>query len=418
MIPLAPENLLTLPVVPSLPVAALPSSSNLIIDFKQLPSSLERAPASFLKLHMQTEDNGAFAIMDKLKTHALYDLTLMQSAHEARRTLDELTEGEFDLLLRVSYLFGRFIEQSEHIRRFRLAGSKPRIVFNHDPQTWDRPGLQAIERFHTHMYVLVSSTLEKIRLLRQPFSSLQSAYTRRRLVDPLAFLGPQILYDLLLHSQQTPPWAKIIIPDPTETVCSGLPLGLNIILEEGWNVLTRSWFGAYLLHMHQLMVGASNEIFQAFTGEDAIAAPGTRHTLLPMDRIHERIQRIPWLSTTSRLGLHQMAAQLRTASSQLLAQPERHPIWSVHHIILNGLAYTLSIMPSKPIVPGLTNNPLLMTVSVRLFSDIGGASLFGCEGVSALNIERGYGTFSSSDVEQRQAFQRSFLEMVRDEIPV
>jgi len=417
LLPLAPHNLDRLKVSPCVPVPALPQGERPAFDFRGFPRSLSGATLRFPKLFLQATDSGAWVIMDKLNTHSLYDLTLMQAGQCARTTLLDLTPDEFSLFQEVTRLFGTFVSQADTIRGFELEGGIPRVVFNHDPATWDRPGLQAVDRFHTHMYILTQSTRDTIMMNEQSYAGLESRLVRRRLVDPVSFIAPRLLFDLFVSSKCVPDMVRLVYPDPVAAVRDGLPIGLNLFIDAGWPVVGDKWFGDFLRTMHLQMLKASDEIAHSFTGRSAIAPSGTRFSLLPRQEIRDRIQRIGWLSEESRVGLQELAACLRNAPERLLRNSRRHQSLSVHTVVLNGLAYTLSLTSSRPLARQCSEYMLQLTITVRMFTDIGGASLFGLDGVSVINLERGVGEFSQGEVAQRHAFQEGFLAVVRKEFP-
>jgi hypothetical protein len=415
-IPLAPQAIEHLPVVTDVPIPKPPDPMNKI-DLGAFPEVIQISRPTIanhrytLPLIFTDEENNELALMDKPSPHGLFEIMILQAGAKEKPAIDDLSDEKLDLFLGLAQQFDRFVNSKESINHFGIEGSLPRASFNYDPWTLDRPGIQPITRLHLHLYLIAQNTLQFIREHRQAYGAIPSVYTRRRLVDPLSFLGTSLVYDLHQHRIRLPNDSVLLQPDDSLTVKEGLPLGLNIYFPKGWYSLTEPSFRVYLRQLHKSLLEAADEVFIAFTGKPAVAPIGTRHELLNRHAIIEHLDRVRWLSEKSRLGLKEMASWLRPASTRLLQASVQRERWAIHHIILNGLAYTVSFMTDKPIQLGANPSAAWLNISVRLFTDVGGAGVFGCAGASSLFLDRGKDTFTDQQMILRWTFQEAFQQL-------
>ncbi len=419
-IPLAPQAIDRLLVVTGVPVPRPPNPLN-EVDLSAFPEIIQTScppnPAHrpTRPLVFTDNENNALALMDKTNPHALYEIMIMQTGAKEKPAINDISDEKLGLLLALVQQFALFVNSEQTIQHFGLGGNLLRASFNYDPWTQDRPGLQPIARLHLHLYLIAQHTLQFIQEHRQPYRAIPCPYVRRRLVDPLSFLGPHLVYDLHQDRITLPDDAIIVQPDDELTVQQGLPLGLHVLFPKGWRSLTDPSFRIYLRRLHQSLSQAADELFRAFTGKSAVAPIGTRHDLLDFHTITKHLDKIVWISAASRLGLQEMASWLRPAPESLLQTSARHERWAIHHVILNGLAYTLSLTADAPIQLGVNSAPVWLNISVRLFTDVGGAGVFGCSGASSLMLDRGKDICTDQEMVQRWKFQEAFQRSVADE---
>lgn len=419
-VPLAPENMDMLPVVVGVPVAD-PPNPKYKIDLQALPDVVEISVptiqnATPFRPWILTTDDGALSIMDKPHPHALYEVMLMQAARQVHSSIAELSTGERNLLLATARRFAAFVADPHVQRQFGLEGALLRMSVNHDPWTLDRPGMQPVSRLHVHMYLLDAGTVRIINQNRQPYGTLVSPFQQKQLVDPLSFLGAALLRDLhYAHLVRLPSDMTIDESEPRAVVEQALPLGLNIRIESGWSAFADEHFSAYLCELHHAMCTAANEIFAAFTGESPVAPLGVRHPLYRAAEIGRRLNRISWISGRTRDGLNELANWLRDVPTSLF-DADHHAHWLVQHVVLNGLAYALSFAAPTPLGCDGADQAIWLNVSNRLFSNVGGAGLFGCTGASAVLLDRGRGTRSDVEMASRWDFQRAFAGAVRENV--
>ena len=391
---MAPDNLSDLQVVEELPMPSVP-----IIHV-----------VSPLVLHVK--EGETLTLMDKKNSHSLLDMMILQTGDTPKATIEHLTPEEYRLTFSLVAHYADFINREEIIHRFGMEGSLPRFSFNHDPFTNDRESLQATRRFHLHMYLLESNMLEEIQERKRRYGQIENKFERQRLVDPMSFLSAHLIYDLITYHLPQNEFFTVMYPDGEEAVRTGRSLGLNIRLNEGWEVLKDEGFSNYFLNVHHAILFATEQVYFAMTGRDSVPPLGHRHQLLEIETIQENLRKLIWLSDFSRDGLLEMARTLRPVSRLVSEINKRHPEWAVYHVVAKSLPYTVSIAPEYPIGAGVTDNPLYLNLSLRLFSDVGGAGLFGCLNTSAVKLKRGDGVFSELELKRRWDFQKEFFRFV------
>lgn len=395
---MAPRNIDDLLVVESLPVPNVTSVDNV------------------RPLIIKISEEESIAIMDKKKAHSLFEVMVIQTASVIKEGIDELSNAEFRLFTHLMKVFGSFISDQNYIDMFELQGCLPRISFNYDPLTHDRESLQDIKRFHAHMFLISPEQQRYIANHKRKFVETCDLYQKRRLVDPFSFIAEQILLDL--HQTK-----KVLVPDTMalvqssfeEKVASGQPLGLNINFLNGWESIGDEAFNSYLLSIHLAIKQATNEIYFAFTGNKVKDVRNERYSLLDRVTIEHNLNQLTWLSRISREALLQIAGKLKPFPRKLVTSPNLHSKLINHHVIANGSAFTVSIS-SDQCIGDQGKYPVSMNISVRLFSDIGGAGLFGCRNVSSIYLNRRDGFYSDLQMTKRHKFQEAFLNVVKENI--
>lgn len=390
---LAPKNLSELPVISSLPVP----TSKLIHVVKPIVFNIGE--------HEQ------LALMDKKNTHSLYDMMLIQVGEYSKASIQELTEKELEFTFEVASLFFKFVNEKQIYNFYGFNNGIPRVSYSFDPWTTDREGLQPIKRFHLHMYVMSPEDCDYIRNKKHRYVNIVNAYERRRLVDPVTFISNQILFDIHQHLVKLPAEFHMEFLKPEEYITTGIPLGLNIKIRE----INKTKLSRYLLNLHKTMIYVSECLYKAFTGGKSIAPSGTRYTLLNYNQILNNLKQIEWLSKTSLCGLSEIANTLRSVPDRLLKNINRYSKWSTHHIVSNGLAYAFSLQQDNTI-GNKKNNLLNLNISPRMFSDLGGAGLFGCNGASAIMLNRGIGKYTKFQMSQRWKYQREFQLYIQNNL--
>lgn len=418
-LPGAPDNLPSLAVSTSLSVCDPPDPYKSKIDLDSLPRVVPLPPAGevpFVKTLMPVlrtgAHKGAVALMDKPHPHSLFELMAMQAGENVRSSLSDLSYWEQKELFRLAYLFASCVNSAEYAERFDLSGGLLRFSFNHDPFTHDRPGLQyPIRRLHLHMYVLDKTSLCKIQAGKVPLGQVTDASVVTSLLDPVSFLAPMVLRDLLSSKINFLEGMEVIYADPYTTVSQGLPLGLNIRMADGWKPFLSEEFGEWLRALHLLMLKASRELKWVLTGKPELPNAYMRDQVCSQEVVNARLEEVDWLSTASRDGIQELSAWLSVAPPSLLRSAKVHSGLMAQYVVLNGLAYSIGFTQEDPIGALTNQHAAIMNISIRILSHIGGAGLFGANGISAIMLNRGQGKFSYDQMELRQDFQRGIMTM-------
>jgi len=358
-------------------------------------------------LVFMTKNGGELAIMDKKLAHSLLEVMVIENSKKEKRTINQLSGEENLLYFDLLSSFIDFIHEEEVIEKYDLNDTTARIVFNHDPWTLDRDGLQPVKRFHTHFYIVNNQVEDQIQKNSTVYGELKDKYERRRIVDPFSFLGASILFDI--HSnllKTTDLCIQVTEPDPEQTIEKGLPLGLNVKLSTIGATTDKASLRKYIVNLNALIDHSYNELYLAITGETSPAKLLKRHGVLNKKTVLENLSRISWLSAKSFQGLEEAIMKLRPASDKLFMR-KHHLDMLISHNILNGLAYTFSI--SKLISSDRSKSDILdINISIRLFGDTGGAGMFGYSGKSAIVLKRGDGVYSRIELAKRHNFQKDF----------
>ncbi|MFD1886728.1 hypothetical protein [Paenibacillus wenxiniae] len=394
---LAPSNLLKLKMALHIPIPTVPETHVI-------------PPIAF-----STSDNGQIAIMDKKLAHGLLEIMLIEVSEREKRTINQLSEEEATLYTELVELFLCFINEEDIKKEFNLHNTVSRIVFNYDPWTEDRDGLQPVKRFHTHLYIVDDHVINQLNKNTVVYEDLQSRYERRKLVDPFSFIGTSILFDIhqnLLNKKDLN--IKIMNVDPVEAIEQGLPLGLNIKLRKNRNGTVNKKLKEYILKINELIENSFIDIYKAVTGSIPPAQKYKRHDLLDTEIAMENLSQISWLSERSMKGLYEVVTTLNSESYKLF-QRKKHLDLLLFHNLLNGLAYTFSINMNIG-EPHSEIDILDINISVRLFGDSGGAGMFGLKEKSIVLFNRGEGIYNKEQLARRHQFQRRFQKYVIEKL--
>lgn len=368
-----------------------------------------------LPLKVNIDENDSIAIMDKKKAHGLFEIMLIQTGKIIKAGIDDLSNDEYQLFTQLMRVFGKFILDETLKDELNLKGYLPRISFNYDPLTRDRDGLQDIKRFHAHMFLVSPEQQDYIEENKRKISQIEGSYQKRRLADPWSFITEQLLHELhLARRVSLPKGISLVYMSPEEKILKGHPLGLNLQIINGWNYIGEEAFSKYLLNLQAAIKIATDEIYIAFTGDRVKDVLFERNSLLDPETIRYNLTQITWLSESSRQVLIQISEILKPFPEKLMKSTHFHPQLINHHVIANGPAFTVSISSELNVGEQEESNSIFMNISVRLFSDIGGAGLFGCQNVSGIFLDRMKGEFTEAQMTLRHLFQRKFLQVVKE----
>lgn len=416
--PTEPNALAGFPTVPALPVPGVPRAyvNDLNFDHHVRHKTADEAlpDRAIAPLRLRSPDGGCLALMDKAKPHALLDAMIIQAGEEGVWSIPDLTGDERSLLLSLLSAFIGFIHKPSVLDEYAIHGSLPRLSFNYDPYTLDRPTLQSERRFHAHTYLIEQETIRNIRRNTLPLARVRPSQ-RNRLVDPATFIGARLLYDYIRCFLSLPRGVRMLKPDPQEQVESRAMLGLNFWIPRGWYILDVPDFCQFLVDLHQAVLSAASTVYWAYTDKASVAPTGTRHALLPVAEIHRRLSMVRWISGASTRDLRLFAETLGDLPVNLLRSAARHPNLAFQHVAANGPAFAVSMVPDRLLGEGSSSTGVTLNVSFRMFSDAGSAGAFGLPGIGAVLLARNEGNFSETDMERRQAFLSGLYQHCADE---
>ncbi|MDK8182742.1 hypothetical protein [Paenibacillus sp. UMB4589-SE434] len=373
--------------------------------------TIHQIPPLVLKL----DDINSITLMDKKSAHSLLEMMIIQTGQLPRASITDISDKEYRAWIDMVCNFFDFVGQDSIIKKYSLRGSLPRIAFNIDPWTDDRDGLQPVKRFHTHLYVLEQEVIKTMIETKTSYKEIDSNFQKRRLLDPFSFLGALVLKDMIQSFIDLPPDVRVVDPDPEETVRKGYPVGLNLIVKNGVETLRQKEGIELLYNLNKQIKQRSKEILEKFVGTGEPSPTGTRHKLLPLEVRLDNISRISWLSEHTRMMMADALHGLKDASEQLLRARKRHQELSSYMTTSNGIAYTLSMFPENRInYKSVT--ALWINICPRLFSDVGGAGLFGCCLVNSVMIQRGEGIFNEKQMQKRWNFQADLRNHMQQQI--
>lgn len=354
------------------------------------------------------------ALIDKVSPHALFDLMVTEaSAPHAmqgpRADADAVGRDCGRALWRLAREFVRFVGEPEVRRDFGLDGGEFALALNSDAHTGDRESVQALKRFHLHLMVWRAGELAPLRR-HERLGDMTDARERRQCLDPLAFVGAELLGERLTSFPLGLPGARLL-PADTAAVCAGArPLGALLQLP-GWAALGDPGFEELIRRLHCFLEQTAAALRLALTGRSEQPPSWQRHPLLDGGPIAANLQALG-LSAALRARLLRLAAALRGVSAAEGARLRRAPAAARQHCMtLNQPCYSLGLHGAITASGRAGTTPaVVLAIQPRLFSGIGGAGLTALRGIPSVRILRGQGSFCESEWQRRAAFQRGFAE--------
>lgn len=373
-------------------------------------------------------DGDRLAFIDKLFPHSRYDSLLLVTGPRAPCSFADLLPATQRAVLHLLVEFVDFVSRPETIDEFGLHDGRFHACWNFDRRTCDRENSMFFDkRFHLHLNYWPG---RDVSLDVRRLGSLSQVAWRHRLVDPVAFLAPQIMFDALGGALAG---LRLLEPDPERDARFGLPPGLKLVLDD-WRQVGSERLAAALVDLHTRSAEVYAELVLAFTGSSEPVDPWTRPRLLPARQIHDALRSKTWLSTPARAGLEFLASTLRDVPSSVMrgfrdaggqleaatlqnssAGARRgHTSARVRHLALADLDYNLGFFS-----PGVNavetplggGGPVYVVVNYKLFADIGGAGLPPMGNVPIVRIVRGAEPLDPAEVAARSRLHRRFIEI-------
>lgn len=317
-------------------------------------------------------------------------------------------------MCRILHQFVDFLSQEEVLKAHQLAERRVHLCYNFDPHTVDRDNPMAYDkRFHVHLNCWQRSQLDRVTPVA--FGSIPDPVRRRDLLDPLAYLGPRVCFDMLTG---TAAGLALMEPDPDRDLQMRLPVGLKVRLDD-WQALGSPWLPELLRALHHGVVGVYAELRAAFTDGDATPVPWTRPSLLPAADIERRVKAMASLTEESKRLLVRLAEALRDVDDRTMAFFRRHRDLRSRCLALAGPAYSLGFY--SPVVDDrdpclLHQGPVYLVLQPKLFSRLGGAGLAYLDEFPAVRVRRGARRLSGAEEWARTQFQQDFLAHVRTDL--
>ncbi|MEA3640215.1 MAG: hypothetical protein VBE63_09760 [Lamprobacter sp.] len=398
-------------------------------------ANLGARPEAGLGQEAAAHPSDRLALIDKAAPHALFDLMLSEVSpastnHPAKADASAVTPATGRVLWQTAANFRRFVASPEIRRAFDLDGGWLQLALNCDPHTHDRESVQALKQFHLHLIYWRACELRPLQQVER-LADQCDPMLMRQCLDPLSFLGSALLYERLADldlenagehigagadnranagsGDRSRTGITLLPPDPAATCAGQRPLGCLLRIAH-WDVLATAAFEQFIRRLHRRLAETATLLLQAFTGATQPPAPWQRHRLLPSARIAEQLGQLG-LSAESHAGLLALAHGLHDLPDPVAQALRRAaPARRMHCMTLNQPCYSLTLSPMDARGhPSLSRDePLLLSLQVKLLSGIGGAGLCSFPGIPSVRVLRSQGCFSDADWRQRADFQRRF----------
>ncbi len=349
------------------------------------------------------------ALIDKAFPHSRYDVMLLASDDTIRSAVTDLGSATAEMLFDTAADFVDFLSAPAVVDHYRLADGHFHLCFNYDRDTVDRENSMFYDkRFHLHLNYTPGRDIKLGSAVK--WSEIPDLRLRRRLIDPIAYLGAAVLHDATDGSVAD---TNLLPIDNARDLRLGLPPGAKVRLD-GWGRLRGPRFPALLDDLHRQADRAYRTIHRAFTGVASAPEPWQRPALLAPERICANLDAIRWLSASTRAGLAQLAHLLRDTTAADLARYRGDEGARVQQLTVAGLDYAMSVFsPHRNTAarPLAVHDEVYLVMQFKLFGDIGGAGLPTIDGIPIVRLDRSSGpALTAAELADRRALRRDFLD--------
>ena len=356
------------------------------------------------------------ALIDKVSPHSLYDLMVSEISEPPKATPTSVHPATGRLLWGLGCDFVRFVSTPAIMRRFELDAGELHLVINSDPHTQDRPSVQAAKQFHLHLLYWPGTALRALDTA-QSLGEMSDHWLRRQALDPLSFLGAEVIHDSLQGFALELAGARLEPPDHQAVLAGTRPLGCLITLP-GWAVLEDPAFESLVRRLHQHCDRLAADLLEIFTGRRETPLPWHRHPLRPIAEVEQALADYP-LSRSARAGLVALARVLRDLPDAGAARLARIGTRrQVSLMTLNQPCYVLNLhapVRNRLDTPLVEARRVHLTLQAKLFSGIGGAGLLTLAGIPSVRVIRGERRIPARDWQRRARFQRDFARFAREQ---
>lgn len=379
------------------------------IEYKEFKKSFKTSMLKEIRCPQINSDSNSIALVNKHTLHSLYDMMLISSSKKVLCGSADLPRKVLETFLKIAYLFTKMVTDRNIINKYQLDNGRLIIGYNYDPFPGDRKGLMPYKRFHLHLNYLDKSMIYQIENKQVYYENLSSLRKKRQLIDPTTFLTSEILYDCLTLKKYDCNFIDIKKPNPESDVKNSNPFGLRFDFKNGWQELTDKYLARFIQKFHQLFLDIYNDIYYAFTGLNYKPRIWERPKLLSNQEIKANLSKLQYLSNNTKDKLLFFSSILVDITPKLMCYLKINQHKAISNIIMGGPMYSIFLFINQ-------FQKLSLVVNPKLFSDIGGAGLFGFDGISVVNIERGIGQLNEKQINNRDRFQKEFSSIVNNNL--
>ena len=369
-----------------LPTPAVNDYDATLINFDSLPDIEIINTAireDYIRPILFKEDEASCVLlMDKPNVHALYSLMITQAGRKVKKSFAELTPFERAKVFQLGVRFFKYWQERGELYHDYL----PRFSFNNDPFTTDRPGLQSIDRFHAHIYLIDVRGLEASLKNIKSLGKVVFKHDYKDYYDPSALLFERVLVDAHSHHLKVPNEFKIIDLPVHEKIALGWGLGFNLVYKGKLDFFASQSFIDYIMQVHQFL----EVLFD-------LPAPLEKHT-----------NQHGYLKESTRCYTDQVLRKLRPVNQRTYHYLKSRAHHGKNILSYRKLSYSLAIDYNRDL------ESFVVSIVPRLFSEIGGAGFFSYKAANCVVVKRGVGKFSSFENDKRRAFQMGFMKYCRD----
>jgi hypothetical protein len=347
------------------------------------------------------------AFVNKSFPHSRFDMMVLAASDTPHCAVTDMRRESLDAVWHLAGQFVSYVSRPDIARRFGLDGGHLHMAFNFNRDTIDRENSMFYDkRFHLHLNYWPKRDLTPAPPRR--LADVEDRLLRRRLLDPISFLGPRIMFEKL---NGTAGALALLEPDPKREVDEQLPPGLKALLG-GWDRISDGTLADALTEIHRAAEEAYREIFHAFTGLEYRSEPWWRPRIRDAADVRSALSRLGWLSVDTADDLVHLAGHLRNLGAGEMAEIRASERRQIAELAVASLDYSVSVVSvADPHRPPSERGGVYLIVHFKLLSDIGGAGLTWLPGVPIVRVNRAHDhVFTAAEVAERREFQDLFLK--------
>lgn len=370
-----------------------------LLDFNRLPEIKVINPSireDYIRPYLIAEnENSSIIIMDKPNVHSLYTLMLTQSGKVMRKSFGDLTRFEKRKFFEIGSIFFNFWQE----RSTFFCGYLPRFSFNHDPFTVDRPGLQSIERFHAHLYLVDTMALDKCVKSAKSLSDLAHLNSYKDYFDPTSVVFEKILFDAHKHCLDLPRELFLLDISGIDKVRAGWGPGLQVIYRGHPSFFFSDSFIAYIERIHALL----EKLFNSY--ENNISATNS----IDLEGLKKLLEKSDYLSKETKCYAFEVFSCLKSIRPKTYNYLRSRKNLAKNVLSYRHLSYSFSIDFNRDL------DAFVLSIVPKLFSEIGGAGFFSYKSVNYVVVQRSLEEkFDVDDIQRRRSFQIDFINYCKE----
>lgn len=347
------------------------------------------------------------SLASKFKPHSDYELMLQSTDSICKSAITSLSDEALYKIFGIGYEFIKFLSDPKIIKKYGMDKGYPYLVSNSDEFTTDRHSGMSKKPFHLHLNSWKAETINKIKPINK---NKVSRFYYESVVDPIFDITQTLTRDALEHNE----FAKYI--KPVDLSCGEQTIEYSSVYEvvDGWNFLQKNDFVHLLKEIHLSLEKRYIEILKCFTGKETIPELYTRHQLLSKSEIIDNLTFSDMQDLTIK-ALIELVDRITSISPEQFKKISKKTNFRDTLISLRWLAYSIAFFSNDYInhdMP-LTEKPLYMNVTPRLFTKIGGASIMNFPENSHVKIDRGEGHINQEEFDERLDFHQEFTKRLK-----